>query len=58
MNDSELAAIDIESLVVTPCADPKYNTMSPVTALYVALAGVSCPPFTTLTALALALTNV
>ena len=58
VNDSELAAIDIESLVVTPCADPKYSTMSPVTALYVALTGVLSLPFTTLTALALALTNV
>ena len=58
VNDSELAAIDIRSDVVTPCAVPKYNTNKPLVASYVALLGVIDDPFTTLTALALAETNV
>ena len=50
--------MDNRSAVVTPCLVPKYNTIIPVVASYVAFVGVICDPLTTLTAPAEALTNV
>ena len=58
VNVSELSSMDNKSDVVTPCLVPKYNTIIPVVASYVAFVGVICDPLTTLTAPSEALTNV